>query len=799
MSTLACTIDGNSVGIVAGSFAGTQTVNNRPVGNITVYYQGNPVGNEGDEVIIMLTSDNSKVFAGRIQTVNSRTDMAGVTFAQFGLGGYETLADRRIVAEVYTNKTAGFIVNDLITKYLAADGVTAGTIGAGITIPRAVFGYIQLSEALRSLADASGYVWYINVDKELVFEQRGTQAAPQDIDIEDMIKPAVRNVSVQGSLNQYRNRQFIQYNELTDLRTELFIGNGATQTFGVEFPIEQKPEILVNGIAQTVGIQGLSDTSQWYWSKGDNNVAQEPTDEPVGDDWSINYIGVDTNAQIGISITARGQYAVNAIGTTSELALYQISDKFGALLQTFPTGYDTIHGVTFIDEEYLALTYADAGTDYIRLVRRVGDSLDFAGSPVSTANPMLLSAECSNGEYVAASEENTADSLNLYKFSKSAQTLTLVETVTRSGSTQNPCMVWYGDYLAYACFDDKVNVYKLDRSTDTLTSIYGYSEGVGTQVSSVAWIDKYLYSGFSNLSGSVKNKIIRHSLDVSTDTLTRLGTVNVTDINDSQWIVSINTNLFVIARGFPTGGNFYEVSLDDGSLTYRGDYPYPGNVATVGLSAVRNAGASFVIGIASLGLPPIFIGKPAGGIISVTYRGTFPNITQVDEFTEQASRATLEGGTGIYESFQSAGDVDGEAVATDIGRLILERYGRIPRIFNFETQLAGFGAGQKLEVNWPSLGVNNEDFVIESVTARDEAASVVFYSVRCISGSDFGNWQNFWRSIKPIQNYDFGRSDTVPQTRAVQDMVMAVDEVTAASAVAQVNWDEGNWDQMEWQ
>ena len=799
--TLSCTIQGNAVSMLAGSFSAGYTLNNRPTGTMSVYYEGAPVGDEGDEVVVTRTSDSVVVFAGRITSVRISVDEAGNKFASYSLSGHEVLADRRIVGEVYINKTTGFIVGDLITKYLAGDGITAGTIDTGLLLPRAVFGYQQLSNVLRALAEANGYIWYIDTAKALHFTERDLLSAPVDIDETVSGERAIRGLRYDRSLTQYRNRQFVQYNELTAERSERFAGDGFNQTFTVEFPIAEKPDVLVNEIPESVGIAGLSENTKWYWSKNSNTISQEVTDPPIGSSSSLTYIGIDTNAQIGISITARGNFAVNLLSSSKELALYQVSNQFGSLLQVFPTGYDAVHGITFIDEEYLALTYTDASVDYIRLIRRVGDSLEFAGVPVYTANPMLLSPECANGEYVATAEEDTIDSLNLYKFDKSAETLTLVETVASSGGIQNPIMVWYGDYIAYASYDDSVKVYKLDRSTDTLTSIYDISEGLGVQVSTAAWVDKYLYTGFSNLTSSPqKTTIIRYSIDIDTDTVTRLGTTTVTGISDSANIVSINTNIFVSGRGgLNPGGNYYEVSIDDGSLRYLGNFSHTNNIATLGLAPIRNIGSSFIIGIASA-TSPIFIAKPVGGVITVRYKGLFPNVTQVDDFAEQTARIAIEGGTGIYESFQSASDTDTEPAAIDIAQAILERYGKVPRVISFETQVEGFDTGQIVQINWPSLGIIDEEYLIERMAIRDEMATTIYYQLNCISGRDIGNWQEFWRSLRgDAGSFDFGGSDILPKAAAVQDMVTITEEVTAVTLATETNWDEGNWDEMEWQ
>jgi hypothetical protein len=189
----------------------------------------------------------------------------------------------------------------------------------------------------------------------------------------------------------------------------------------------------------------------------------------------------------------------------------------------------------------------------------------------------------------------------------------------------------------------------------------------------------------------------------------------------------------------------------------------------------------------------------AADTLSVTYQGSFPNILVYDDLAEIAARASLEGGTGIYEAFQSGTDVLGDTAALSVAQAIIERYGRVPRTFSFQTLLDGFVAGQIVTVNWPTLGFTADDMLIERIDVLDESATNLWYTLRCISGRDIGNWQEFWRSIQPRSTFNFGGSDILPKGASVAEEISILDTVTAISAATETDWDEGNWDQMEWQ
>src|SRR5207244_74855 len=109
------------------------------------------------------------------------------------------LADKRVVAASYTNRTCGFIVQDIFNTILTQEGVTVGVIYDGITpadtlypslalypggnvglVPGATFVYCTVAQAMDALAreaSASGvpYYWMIDQLQQLWFAPYGTQ------------------------------------------------------------------------------------------------------------------------------------------------------------------------------------------------------------------------------------------------------------------------------------------------------------------------------------------------------------------------------------------------------------------------------------------------------------------------------------------------------------------------------------------------------------------------------------------------------------------------------------------------
>ena len=185
---------------------------------------------------------------------------------------WHEICDRFLVAETYENKTAGYIVADLRTNYLDAEGITAGDIQSGQTITKAVFNYIPVSQALDELSELSGFQWDITPAKALRYFDRSSYAAPWDV----TSASEIRKVKVRKDRSKYRNRQYLRAGQdISDSQIREFAGDGKTTTFTVDLPLAATPTVTVNGAAKTVGIRSVDAGKDWYWNKGDKTISQD--------------------------------------------------------------------------------------------------------------------------------------------------------------------------------------------------------------------------------------------------------------------------------------------------------------------------------------------------------------------------------------------------------------------------------------------------------------------------------------------------------------------------------------------
>lgn len=301
------------------------------------------------EPVEVRDDSNNLVFAGTVDEPEEAQPLGtSVLDLAVQVVDWHQIADRRIVAETYENQAAGTIVNDIITKYLADEGITAGTVQNGPTIKRAVFNYYPASQCLDELSELTGYQWRINPDKSLDFFDRTTNAAPWNITPDNT---PIRNVRVRRNRENYRNRQHVRAGrDISVLQTREFAGDGKTKVWTVDLPIALEPTIKLNGAAKTVGIRGLETGFDFYWQKGEKEISQ--------DNGAAALTSSDT-----LTIEYQGFYPIIVTADSPEA----ISDR-----QTVEGGsglYEHVEQRTDIDKQEAALEYAQG---LLRRYARVG-------------------------------------------------------------------------------------------------------------------------------------------------------------------------------------------------------------------------------------------------------------------------------------------------------------------------------------------------------------------------------------------------------------------------------------------
>lgn len=275
---IAITIDGNSVDILSGSLNINDNINDRSTASFSIKTSTDTYS-IGEEVIIL--DGATRIFGGTIENLNYFI-YKGTNVKEYFVEciDFNQVTDRLRIAKTYANETVTDIVTDIITNYLSAEGISLGSVPTSTpTIIQANFNYIQISDALNYLKDATQINWNIDYNKNLNLFYRIDNVATGFTDA-DMLE-----LNIQETRTQYRNVQWLKAGdgttEIQTLEKPTPEPDGVSKTFLTRFPLAKKPTIVINStpIAESdVGINGLDTGKKWYWNKDRKEIVQDDSE-----------------------------------------------------------------------------------------------------------------------------------------------------------------------------------------------------------------------------------------------------------------------------------------------------------------------------------------------------------------------------------------------------------------------------------------------------------------------------------------------------------------------------------------
>lgn len=240
---------------------------------------------------------------------------------------FSEFAGRLIITDQTANETAGAWIRSTLTGPLglAAYGVTEGIIDDGAFIDYMPWNYVTHELAFDELAEISGFFWNIDKDKKLNFRAVDALAAPFAITASNRPYKQIQFSTVRGS---YRNQVFVRAGTTvnTDDTVEVQLGDGNKRAFVVGAQIGETPTVEVDTgsgySTQTVGVDGIGTSSQWYYNTGGNVVVQDPGETLLSatDKVRITY---KARYPIIISATDDDEVVSRTAAESSSYAIYQ--------------------------------------------------------------------------------------------------------------------------------------------------------------------------------------------------------------------------------------------------------------------------------------------------------------------------------------------------------------------------------------------------------------------------------------------------------------------------------------------
>lgn len=210
----------------------------------------------GDEIQILLEKNvfppTKKIITGIIENINTFGPKNEEKIQITGRDYTSVLQNTTVPPEIYANQEVSVIAKDLMTKY--APTITTNNVQVTTkTINHITFNHTSLFDALRKLAEESEHFFYIDVDKDLHLEPKGSTSSGVVADGTNIIDANFnKNIDdVRNDIWVYGDRYLVAAPTLT------FTADGTGSVFSTTYK-PRNTDVQVNGSIQLGGVAEMT-------------------------------------------------------------------------------------------------------------------------------------------------------------------------------------------------------------------------------------------------------------------------------------------------------------------------------------------------------------------------------------------------------------------------------------------------------------------------------------------------------------------------------------------------------------
>jgi hypothetical protein len=230
-----------------------------------------------DQTVIITQEDGTVLFGGYITSIVKTKSETGLAMAEIECVDMSRLLDRQLAHKSYENMTDKAIIQDLVDTYCAGSGITTDNVVEGVTITQISFNYMQISQAIKKIAELAGRWWYIDDQKDIHYFPVSTTSTP--FDITDTNASHIE-MEISSDADNIKNRVYVRGGtKLSDFTTYETVGDGTA----IKFPLPDKPHSVTVAVdtgagyvTKTLGIKNI-DTSgfDWYLNFQEKYIEQD--------------------------------------------------------------------------------------------------------------------------------------------------------------------------------------------------------------------------------------------------------------------------------------------------------------------------------------------------------------------------------------------------------------------------------------------------------------------------------------------------------------------------------------------
>lgn len=227
-----------------------------------------------------------------------------------------------------------------------------------------------------------------------------------------------------------------------------------------------------------------------------------------------------------------------------------------------------------------------------------------------------------------------------------------------------------------------------------------------------------------------------------------------------------------------------------------------GGVKTVGIKNVDDPGIFDFLYDANNKALEYDVLSPNSSNVVIEYRFRIPVLVQVEDAASISEVSAIETSDGIYEKIIVDDSIETLDAARDRAQAEIDRYGRALHTGSFKTWFKGFRAGQQLQIDFPSKGINLQ-LIVTSVTFRSDGNGQGIYNV------NFGSFNYSFEDFL-LDLFENGRKISVREGEVldvldlVNEQIPVGDSLTLCEFIAPpFFWGPGSaqdalWGQGEW-
>lgn len=263
-----------------------------------------------DEVI--MTRSGTKIFGGVITRIKQTVEGAKNIAYLITCNDYVKYLNRQLVTNRYEGDTVEDIITDIVASY--SSGFTVNNVDCPIEIDSVAFNRLKIGDCIQKLADLVSYSWYVDYDKDIHFFPKNNETAPFNL-TDDSGNYIYESLEHLEDLSQIRNKILVEGGEVEGEERTITRDGSEVSDEGVldlQYKFAEKPTVLVNSVAQTIGVDFLDDDASYdaMWSYQQKYLRWTSGNEPTGGDT----IEVTGNPLYPIVVNVPNPDSINSFG-----------------------------------------------------------------------------------------------------------------------------------------------------------------------------------------------------------------------------------------------------------------------------------------------------------------------------------------------------------------------------------------------------------------------------------------------------------------------------------------------------